>query len=407
MAGPVPAVQAAELVDHVDAAGDTINVASDLTLQQVVENTIARNPRLQVISARLQEVMARRQQADSWWAADPAVSLRHQNDELGSDDGLLEWETGLEFPLWLPGQKVARREVADKSDLEIAASEAALRLTIAAVVRELLWDIALKENQASIARNEWEVARGLAEDVEKRVELGDLAQTDLIVARQDALEREAAYRQARGEFRHALHRYHGITGLEQIPETFSESPIDVTEIGLDHPLLAEPHASVIRATADRDQARIERRANPSLTVGTRHERASAAEEYANSIGLIFRLPLGLESQTTPALAAADLALAERMSERDLRKQQLQLELEDAVREQELTREAIVFAERQHALSQENLRLARRAFSLGETDLVNLIRVQSQAFAAERSLRQRRLELQRNVARLNQALGRMP
>ena len=51
--------------------------------------------------------------------------------------------------------------------------------------------------------------------------------------------------------------------------------------------------------------------------------------------------------------------------------------------------------------------ARRASNLGETDLINLLRAQQQAFEAELSAELRRLEQQRAVARYNQGLGVVP
>jgi outer membrane protein TolC len=54
-----------------------------------------------------------------------------------------------------------------------------------------------------------------------------------------------------------------------------------------------------------------------------------------------------------------------------------------------------------------LRLTRRGFELGESDLFTLLQARAQALAAERDLRLRRLELGRATARFNQALGVIP
>jgi outer membrane protein TolC len=70
-------------------------------------------------------------------------------------------------------------------------------------------------------------------------------------------------------------------------------------------------------------------------------------------------------------------------------------------------ETLATAERRHALAREALHLSQRAFELGETDLVQLLRAREQALDAESQLKLRRLERGRIAARLNQALGMIP
>jgi outer membrane protein, heavy metal efflux system len=82
-------------------------------------------------------------------------------------------------------------------------------------------------------------------------------------------------------------------------------------------------------------------------------------------------------------------------------------LEQAANRLETTRAALELAVQQSELAQENLRLGRKAFELGETDLVGLLRVQGLAFVAQRNREQRSLELNLNVARYNQAAGELP
>jgi outer membrane protein TolC len=107
------------------------------------------------------------------------------------------------------------------------------------------------------------------------------------------------------------------------------------------------------------------------------------------------------------VAQAELALAEAQAARDAVRRELETRLQQAQNTLRTTRAAVALAQRQHELAQENLRLARKAFALGETDLVGLLRVQSLAFAAERNLQQRGLQLELDIARYNQAIGVIP
>jgi cobalt-zinc-cadmium efflux system outer membrane protein len=72
------------------------------------------------------------------------------------------------------------------------------------------------------------------------------------------------------------------------------------------------------------------------------------------------------------------------------------------------------AERQFALAAQssrlatdNLRLAERAFALGETDLPTLLRVRAASWDADANLERRRFARAGAVSRWNQAIGVLP
>lgn len=397
LAGPEPA----------EGREETGDGEASFTLREVLARAVARNPTQEMLDARLGEVRALTRQAESLWAADPALEFRYQNDAFIDQDGLLEWEWGVELPLWLPGQRQARHAVAEQAGAAVSASGTALRLTVAGLVREALWDMALEDNQVAVATREHDTAARLERDVGKRVRLGDLARSDLILAQQETLARQAAELRARGEYDNARRRYRVLTGLDAVPRHFKEHPAEARGIGDRHPLLAEATAAVERALAEQVQARREQRASPTLTVGTRHERAASGEDYADSFGALFRVPLGLGSQSAPALARAEVSLAEAQSKREELRRRLDLAAGQAARDLETVRAELDVAERQHGLAQQHLAMAKRSFALGESDLVSLMRVQTLAFGAERTLLQKRLELGLAIAHLNQALGVLP
>ena len=392
---------------RVSAPPVTIPVSTALTLDGVVNATYQRNPNLQVFRARLQEAAALRTQADSFFAADPALWVRHNTSQIGSQNGLREWEWGLVMPIWLPGQKAARLQVAQRDKQGVTASEKALRLSIAGTVRDALWQISLLRNQMTLALKEWQTAQELERDVAKRVKFGDLAKSDLILAQQETLTRQEAYMSAAASLQQTFSRYRTVTGLDSIPAVYKEKLTRQDTITDRHPALDESMAQVATAQARVDQSRRERRENPTLTLGTRHEQALRGEGYENTIGIIVNVPLGLESQAAPRIAAAQLALSEAMGRRDELKRQLTIQMQQAAETLQATRKALNLAQQQNRLSRENLVLARKSFALGESDLFTLLRVQRQAFNAEQTLRRRQIELQYDIANYNQALGVLP
>ena len=381
--------------------------SADLTLHDVVEKTYQRNPQLEVMQAQLKHVDALSKNTQSLWADDLSFNVSHYNDLIMDSDGLQEWEVGMDLPLWLPGQKAARHKTVEQQRSAVNASEPALKLQLAGIVREVLWNIELSKNQMTVAEQEWDVVKQLEKDVKKRVELGDLAHSDLILAQQESLSKEAAWRKARQEYRHAQHRYDMITGLSVLPAGFEEMASDDLSINIDHPALKESHEKVTQSTAQRDQVMLEKRGNPSLFVGSRHERGTSDEDFVNAIGMSLNIPLGLTAHTTPKVMAAEVDLTENRSQMEILHRELNIAIQDASRELIATKEQYDFAQRQNELSKQNLAMLRKAFSLGESSLIELIRIQAQAFATERNMHQKKLEVGLQTARLNQAKGIIP
>ena len=322
-------VLAASDHQHTDSLPTSVN----LSLREVVEKTYERNPQLDVIQARINHSAALSKSAEGLWSSDPSMNISHYNDELMDSDGLQEWEIGMQLPLWLPGQKVARQKTVKLQRAAINAYEPALKLEIAGIVRELLWHIALTKNRMTIAEQEWNIVLKLQQDVKKRVELGDLAQSDLILSQQESLSKEAAFRIARQEYVHAQHRYDMISGLNRLPANFEEVASDDLSITADHPALNASREKTNFSSAQRDQIVLEKRGNPTLFLGTRHERGISSEEgFANAIGLSISIPLGLDTYTNPKLTAAEVDLSENRSQMEIIYRELNIAIQDASRE---------------------------------------------------------------------------
>ena len=73
----------------------------------------------------------------------------------------------------------------------------------------------------------------------------------------------------------------------------------------------------------------------------------------------------------------------------------------------VSRAELTIAAKQHAVAKESFNLAQKAFQLGESDLVSLLRVQAQAFEAERTYTTRQIQVQWDIARYNQTVGVLP
>lgn len=390
-----------------DGHRDDLAVSQTLTLQDALNKAFERNPQRHMLQAMDGEVQARYLHARGTLPLAPAISVRHQNDTVGSGRGEREWEAELELPVWLPGQRAARQAVADETQADLAASRDGLMLQVAGVLRDALWDIGMNANNVELAQLRVNTAESLLHDVEHRHRAGELAKTDVMLTQNETLQARTALLRVKAELKHAQYRYSQLTGLAEIPAR-NEEPLS-SKTGLDeqHPLLLEVEARIALAQNERDLVRVERRENPQLMIGARSQRGAFDNQYNDSIGLKLRIPLESATRSAPLLAAAETNLARNMSERDRLRYALESALHEAEHNLETTRAELEIVTRQNQIAQENLRLAKKAFDLGETDLVHLMRVQALAYEAERALGSRKIQLQWDIARYNQAVGVLP
>lgn len=382
-----------------------------VTLAEAVTATLQAQQQGQRVDALREEQAAVARQAGSLVAADPALRAKALSDALTSDDGAYELEAMVDLPLWLPGQRPARLGLAQALGGQAGALVRYLRWEAAGQVRDTAWDAAIAQGRLLQAGAALGAARALERDIAKRVDAGELARVDLLVAQQETLAREVDLQGAQMEYDRAIHAYIHLTGLTDIPEPLLERtpPVgdDEPEVPPDHPLLANGAAAVAQARAERDRVQSQRRGNPILSLGAKQARAVRGEASDTALQLELSIPFGLRNQSAPASAQAERTYTERLAEQRLR----QVEAEHALHEARLgvlgAADALVVAERRQAVTQEALKLVRRAFDLGESDLTALLQAQERARQSSLDLELRRLEQGRAAARLNQALGVVP
>jgi cobalt-zinc-cadmium efflux system outer membrane protein len=377
------------------------------TLQEVVASAYARLPQRQTLDAQAGEVDALTRRSDSLIADSPSLDTGYRTDQVGSQDGYREWEAGMSLPLWKPGQRRAEQELARRAASVVEQQASVLMLAVAGEVRERIWDAERMHNNVELAKKEWDTAVSLERNVQRRVELGELAKMDLLLARDATLSKRAAYLRAQTDLENARRRYVSYTGLSRLPPRQGETRSALTAVPEAHPQLAEAGAGVNQARAQVVATRRAGAGAPVLFVGATGERGDSDSDFDNRLGLSLSLPIGVTAHKRTAISAAERARAEAQAEYDDRHRRLVLALEEAQQELESAQAQLGVAQEQNALAQENLRLAQIAFDRGETDLVGLLRVQGLAFAAERQEKELSIMRQQAVARYNQALGVLP
>jgi len=385
---------------------DDLTLNAQITLHSVLEQTIARYPDSRVLEAKRLEVEARGKHARGWLPFAPAVGFRNQNDVITSGRGEREWEADFEIPTWLPGQRAAREAIAQDALSGLTDSRDHLSLQVAGLLRDAIWDISMMTNQASLAESRHQTALALLHDVERRFKAGDLAKTDVMLAQNEVFQAETMKLRAEAEVKHAQFRYTMLTGLKMLPVQISETK-SANSLDEQHPSLRDAAKKILVADDERNLVRVERRENPSIFLNARSQRGAFDNQSNDSLGFKVRIPLESATRSAPLIAGAEMNYARNQSDAMRLRYALETAFHEAEHNLEVTQAELEVVTRQQVNAQDSLTLAKKAFSLGEIDLVNLLRVQALAYEAERALRQRQIQLQWDTARYNQAVGELP
>ena len=149
------------------------------------------------------------------------------------------------------------------------------------------------------------------------------------------------------------------------------------------------------------------RAHPELTLGAVRERDGYGERYGQSLVIGVRVPLGTASDSRARLATAGAELVEAESQRSLAAERLRLDAAAARLALQALETVQASAERRAALALASRGFVEKAFTLGEADLPTRLRVELDAYEAERQAVRSRLDVDAAVSHWRQALGLLP
>lgn len=393
------------LVDHLDE----LVIDERLTLRQVVDTTFERYPQNALISAFEEESRALEQRSSSWIAGYPMIYLQYIDDAVfGHNDGMTEIQTGYQVPLWMWGQKEASQRVTEESKQAAERYIVALKHEVAGLVRDALWTLRLMENRRELARQIYEVAEKLTAVVSRRVELGDLARADELLAESDQLEKKTALVQAEAEVMHARKAYQNLTRMNRAPSKLEEMLSKMKELDERHPALAASNASVERAQAEVEFTRLSKQGNqPTVLVGTNSTEIDAQGRFGTGSNLVIQVPIGGDDWHAPQVAQANLTLNEKIVQRETLRRQLEKALHEAVHTLEVDRTALEIAERRKSIAETQLKMSRIAFEAGEIALIDYLKIQAGAQSAIRDAAERTILVQKDTAVYNQVVGVMP
>lgn len=396
--------QAELLVNHLDP----IEIDPKLSLANLVEQTLEKYPDRLINEAMLQHAEALQIRGDSWFAGSHALSLDYADDHIADDRGFRQASAKLEFTVWNWGQRSAAQNLAEQAHDSALKQSAAVRLEVAGLVREALWDIALTENRLQQARYNAEISERLLDKVKKRVELGDLARSDLLLAESEHLQNRSLLMQAEAETMHSRKSYTSLTQTTHLPAEYKEVLSPLQSISESHPMLEAANALVARKQAAIEWAKHTDTINqPKVNLSANSGRDQRGMSDSQSAGVGVVIPFGHSTYDAPEIAAAHLELNQALAQREHLQRQLEKNLHEAEHGLEVTREELKIAKQMQAIAEQHLKMNEISFNAGEINLLDLLKIQSRNLEAIRNAREQEVKLQRRIALYNQAVGVMP
>ncbi len=390
-------------VDH----HDPIQINKSLTLPKLIDFTIEKFPEQLLNSAREQEANALQQRGNSWLAGAPVIAMRYKDDLPGDDNGYREIEGELELPLWNWGQRSAGQAVAEQAQNATQQLSSAIKLDVTGLVRNALWNMELESIRYDQAKSILDVSDKLFSKIKRRVELGDLPRSDLLLAQSDQLEKRSLLVQAEAEMMHARKNYISLNKTTDIPADYEEQLSPIQEISESHPKLIAINAVIQRKQAELNWVKSAGSGQSTFFLGGKSERDDKREDDIESMSVGISIPFGGSAHLAPEIAAANLELTEALTQRAYLFRELEKDHHEANHALEVTRVELKIANELNQIAKSHLKMAQLSFSAGEINLMDLLKIQARSFNAIRHAKEHKVMLQKNIALYNQAVGVLP
>ncbi len=381
------------------------------TLARAFAAAWQRQPAAQALAERERAVQSRRQAADALTPLPPSIQLGTRSDRFNNNRGSLEQDIGLVLPLWLPGERGGAQALADAEGSAVNQRSAALRLQLAGEVRQAWWAWQLARNEQSLAVARIASATKLRGDVARRVAAGDLSRADLHQAEGALATAQALSAETEATTESAHYRLVSLIGSALGDASLAAEPEVAKALEQDalanHPTLRDLETRSQVAQRSFDLVRARNRANPEVALSTRREHAVSGDAMDQTWALSLRIPFSSGVRNDARLAEANADLIESRSQYEFDRERLAQQLVAARNQLEAARSLLAAAETRARLAAENRGFFDKSFRLGESDLPTRLRIELEAFEAERQAARARINLAQQHSAYRQALGLLP
>ena len=372
------------------------------------------------LEAQFRAISARYATANSLTPGSPYLAGYQRNAAAGNLRNYNETEVEAGMPFWLPGQRDAFAGTVTTGLLEVEERLALRRLEVAGVLRDAWWTAQRAARDVSVARNRVATARDIGADMTRRVELGDAAQADALLAKNETLAAETELAQSEGAVKVARIAYMALTGGAP-PDGALESvrpPIDIE----DHPALRTPLAALARARAQAELVDATPIDSPEIGIFGRQEHndqyatdrsldpmepITNQRTDATTVGVRLRIPLPTLGRNEPRRAEALAEMDRATAEYERAKRVVLAEITAAREALAAAQRAAKLADSRLGVANDQFELSLNAFKLGELSAFDLYRVRQLQLDAQRMQASAAINVGAAISRLNQAQGCAP
>ncbi len=195
--------------------------------------------------------------------------------------------------------------------------------------------------------------------------------------------------------------------MSTIPASFKEELSPIIEISANHPKLAAMNAVVRRKQAELKWVKSAGSGQSSFILGGRSEKGDENADDIESMSVEFSIPFGGSAHLAPKIASANLELTEAYAKRAHLFRDLEKQHHEAKHTLEVSRTELKLANKLKQISESLLKMTRLSFSAGETNLIDLLKIQAKSLDSIRLAKEQEIMLQKNIALYNQAVGVQP
>jgi outer membrane protein TolC len=313
-------------------------------------------------------------------------------------------------PLWNFGQRDAQQSIGQQAETSAEMQTLATKLRVAGLIRTALWDIELQKIRFEQVQADVATFEQLQAKIAKRVELGDLPRADLLLAQTELLQKRSVLVMGEAELMHARKRYSSITRTAKIPGNFQENLAPLKELNQNHPALVAINSQIERKQAELRALELVGSGQTNLTVGINSDRPSNNDPRSNktesfNIGVV--VPFGGSAHNQPHIAAINVELNKLIAEREQLFRDLEQMHHEAEHNLEVNQAELTIANELKQASEAHLNMTQLSFSVGEIDLLDLLKIQARTQQAILNAKERAVILKRDQAFYNQAVGVLP
>jgi outer membrane protein, heavy metal efflux system len=161
-------------IAHAQETGVSVSAVYQLALEN--------NPTARAQAQRIEALSAGRAAANNLTAGPLTLEGSYRSDRNFDNQGLRETELGVSAPIWLWNER-SKNQQYRQAELQAAEHRfAEFKLKLAGQVRQIYWNTLAAQQDVDIAQARLNGASKLMEDVQRRVDAGDLARVDLLQA---------------------------------------------------------------------------------------------------------------------------------------------------------------------------------------------------------------------------------